>query len=63
MGTIVIELSFLLYKACGISEIQETIREYQLTQFGGWPWPKTDYTHVHTSGRFAKYANGKIETR
>lgn len=26
MGTIVIELSFLLYKACGISEIQETIR-------------------------------------
>ena len=45
------------------SEIQETMREYQLTQFGGWPWPKPDYTHVHTSGRFAKYANGKIETR
>ena len=45
------------------SEIQETMREYQLTQFGGWPWPKPDHTHAHTSGRFAKYANGKIETR
>jgi len=45
------------------SEIQETMREYQLTQFGGWPWSKPDHTHAHTSGRFAKYANGKIETR
>ena len=45
------------------SEIQETIKEYQSTQFGGWPWPKKDYTHTKESGRFAKYANGKIETR
>ena len=44
-------------------EIQETMQEYQSTQFGGWPWPKPDHVHAKESGRFAKYANGKIETR
>ena len=45
------------------SEIQETMQEYQSTQFGGWPWPKPDHIHAKESGRFAKYADGKIESR
>ena len=44
-------------------EIQETMQEYQSTQFGGWPWPKPDHVHAKESGRFAKYADGKIETK
>ena len=45
------------------AEIQQTIREYQQTQFGGWPWPKTDHTHGANDGRFAKYADGRIEKK
>ena len=44
-------------------EIQETMQEYQKTKFGGWPWPKSDHIHAKESGRFAKYADGKIEIR
>ncbi len=41
-------------------EIRETYQEYQQTQFGGWPWGLSEPDHG-TKGRFAKYADGKVE--
>jgi redox-sensitive bicupin YhaK (pirin superfamily) len=43
-------------------EIVQTIREYQRTQFGGWPWKEDGLVHARERGRFALYANGKEET-
>ena len=44
-------------------EIQDTMREYQRTQFGGWPWPKNDQVHSREKGRFAKHADGRTEVK
>ena len=44
-------------------EIQETLDEYNRTQFGGWPWPENEQVHDRYSGRFAKYPDGRNETR
>lgn len=44
------------------SEIQQALIDFQNTQFGGWPWPKSDQVHDKSKGRFAKHADGKIET-
>ena len=44
-------------------EIYETIREYQRTQFGGWPWPKNEFVHPREKGRFALHADGKEELK
>lgn len=44
-------------------EIQETMREYQQTQFGGWPWPKSDNVHPREKGRFARHADGRAEVK
>lgn len=43
------------------SEIEQAVRDYQRTQFGGWPWPKSDPVHASNSGRFARHADGRIE--
>lgn len=45
------------------AEMQEVMREYQRTQFGGWPWPKSDQVHDKSKGRFAKHADGKLEEK
>jgi redox-sensitive bicupin YhaK (pirin superfamily) len=45
------------------AEIQQTINDYRRTQFGGWPWPRTDQVHDVNKGRFALHANGKNETK
>ncbi|MCB0489705.1 MAG: pirin family protein [Cyclobacteriaceae bacterium] len=45
------------------SEIQQAYREYQETQFGGWPWPSYDHVHPRERGRFAKHANGVEEVK
>jgi redox-sensitive bicupin YhaK (pirin superfamily) len=42
-------------------EIRETMKEYGLTQFGGWPWQETEQTHPREKGRFALHANGQEE--
>jgi redox-sensitive bicupin YhaK (pirin superfamily) len=43
-------------------EIQQTIRDYQATQFGGWPWDRDDMVHGDEIKRFARYPDGRIET-
>lgn len=42
-----------------MEEIQETYRDYQGTQFGGWPWPRPDMVHPAEKGRFALHADGR----
>ena len=44
-------------------EIQQTMNDYQKSQFGGWPWPSYDYVHPRSLGRFAKYPDGKEEIK
>jgi len=45
------------------AEVQQVIAEYQKTQFGGWPWPKSDQVHDKSKGRFAKHADGNVEEK
>lgn len=42
-------------------EIQQAMRDYQRTRFGGWPWPNNAPVHDRSEKRFAKHADGKIE--
>lgn len=41
-------------------EIERAMQEYQVTQFGGWPWPHSDHVHDREKGRFAKYPDGTL---
>jgi hypothetical protein len=43
--------------------IERAIRDYQETQFGGWPWPDDDPVHPRGKGRFARHADGHVEER
>jgi len=44
------------------AQIQEAISDYQRTGFGGWPWPSDDPVHAQDAGRFARHADGKVES-
>jgi len=44
------------------SEIREAIVDYQYTEFGGWPWDRSDPVHSRTSARFAIHADGRQDT-
>ncbi len=44
-------------------EIQQAFRDYQKTQFGGWPWPQQEQVHAKEKGRFAKHADGREEIK
>lgn len=44
-------------------EINQAMKEYQLTQFGGWPWPSHEHTHPKNKSRFALYADGREEIK
>ena len=43
------------------SEIQQAIRDYRATEFGGWPWSGSGPVHARDSGRFAIHADGRKE--
>jgi len=44
-------------------EIQQAFADYRNTQFGGWPWNRQDQVHPSEMGRFARYSDGREETR
>lgn len=45
------------------AEVQQAYADYRATEFGGWPWPVTDPVHPREQGRFARHADGRVETR
>jgi redox-sensitive bicupin YhaK (pirin superfamily) len=49
---------FVMNDLAGIAQART---DYQRTQFGGWPWPKSDPVHARDSGRFAIHADGHKE--
>jgi len=44
-------------------EINQAFEDYHKTQFGGWPWTRYDQVHPRDKGRFAKHADGTLETK
>jgi quercetin 2,3-dioxygenase len=44
------------------SEIQQALLDYGRTQFGGWPWNSNAPVHPREQGRFARHADGRVET-
>lgn len=42
-------------------EIQNAIKDYRTSEFGGWPWPEDENVHPREATRFAKYSDGSIE--
>ena len=45
------------------AEIRQAFSDYRDTQFGGWPWARPDQVHEHSKGRFARYPDGREESR
>ncbi len=44
-------------------EIHQAIKDYQRTEFGGWPWNEREHTHSKEKGRFALHADGSEEVK
>jgi redox-sensitive bicupin YhaK (pirin superfamily) len=42
-------------------ELRQAVADYNRTQFGGWPWDRSDPVHARTEGRFAIHADGMVE--
>jgi hypothetical protein len=44
-------------------EIHQAFQDYRETRFGGWQWDRSDPVHHIEKGRYARYIDGKEETR
>lgn len=44
-------------------EIEQAMKEYKNTQFGGWPWPTYEHVHPREKTRFALYPDGREEVK
>ena len=44
-------------------ELRQAVDDYHRTQFGGWPWDRSDPVHSRREGRFALHADGRVEHR
>lgn len=42
-------------------EIRQAFADYRATEFGGWPWDRSDPVHGTDPGRFARHADGHVE--
>ena len=43
-------------------ELEQAFTDYRATEFGGWPWPTDDPVQPREQGRFARHADGRVET-
>ena len=43
--------------------IEQALRDYQRTGFGGWPYPTDDPVQPRDVGRFARHGDGRLEQR
>jgi len=43
-------------------ELEQAFADYRATEFGGWPWPADDPVQPRAQGRFARHADGRVET-
>ncbi|MBL8027636.1 MAG: pirin family protein [Fibrobacteres bacterium] len=46
-----------------MKEIEEAFADYRKTEFGGWPWDRSDPVHGKASARFAEFPDGTREAR
>ena len=45
------------------AEIHQAFADYRRTEFGPWPWGRSDPVHPREKGRFALHADGRLEER
>jgi len=44
-------------------DIQTAFRDYQQSEFGGWPWESDAPVFARERSRFAQYADGRLEEK